>query len=244
MRRFSGGLKLSVALFALFALNAQQSSVFTSATRLVVVNAVIHGKDGKAVSGLTKDRFQLFDNGQPQQIVVFSEESSLRKPTSTVEAKTEEQMPDVFSNRVAPAVKAQPNVTVILLDALNTDIQDQSFARDQVIRFLRQIQPGDHIGIYALGSGLRVIHDFSTDSSDLLAALEKYGVKALARYTRRIDARHSRHENSHKLVQRRRSRFESHPKPKLKRRRSFKSEGHLQLAGQHGGTGLFIAASD
>jgi hypothetical protein len=43
-----------------------------------------------------------------------------------------------------------------LLDALNTDIQDHSFARDLVIRHLKQIQPGDHIGRYAFGAGLRV----------------------------------------------------------------------------------------
>jgi VWFA-related protein len=169
-----------VLLCLLVALNGQQTPTYTSATRLVVVNAVVHGKGGKPVTGLTKDNFQLFDNGQPQQIASFSEESSMRTPSSAAQAKSDEQMPDVFSNRVPPSVKALSNVTVILLDALNTDIQDQSFARDQVIRFLRQIQPGDHIGIYALGSGLRVIHDFTTDSSDLLAALNKYGVKALA----------------------------------------------------------------
>ena len=77
----------------------------------------------------------------------------MRVPSSAAQSKTDEQMPDVFSNRVPPSVKALSNVTVILLDALNTDIQDQSFARDQVIRFLRQIQPGDHIGIYAAGLG-------------------------------------------------------------------------------------------
>ena len=181
MWRFSAGLKLFLLLLCmLFALNGQPAPTFTSATRLVVVNAVVHGKGGKPVSGLTKDRFELLDNGQPQQIVVFSEESSAKTQSAIAQTKAEEQMPDVFSNRVGPAVKAQSNVTVILLDALNTDIQDQSFARDQVIRFLRQIQPGDHIGIYALGSGLRVIHDFTTDSSDLIAALDKYGVKALA----------------------------------------------------------------
>jgi VWFA-related protein len=181
MRRFPARLQWLLILLCLrFTLSSQPTPTYTSATRLVVVNAVVHGKGGKPVTGLTKENFQLFDNGQPQQIASFSEESSLRTPSSAAPAKAEEPMPDVFSNRVPPAVKTQSNVTVILLDALNTDIQDQSYARDQVIRFLRQIQPGDHIGIYALGSSLRVIHDFTSDSSDLIAALDKYGIKALA----------------------------------------------------------------
>jgi VWFA-related protein len=164
----------------LFALHAQQGPTFSSSSRLVIVNAVVLGKNNTPITGLTKDDFQLFDNGQPQHIALFSEPVTSAKPSANPNTAAAELPPNVFSNRIPPAVKAQPNATVILLDALNTDIQDQSFARDQVVRFLRQIQPGDHIGIYALGTGLRVIHDFTTDSSDLLAALNKYGVKTLS----------------------------------------------------------------
>jgi len=181
MRRCFGSLSLFLALTcSCLVLIGQQAPSFKSATRLVVVNVVVHGKGGKSVSGLKKSDFSVTDNGEPQQIVVFSDESSSPKVPAAAQPATEEQPPNVFSNRVAPIVKSQSNVTVILLDALNTDIQDQSFARDQVIRYLRRIQPGDHVGIYALGSGLRVIHDFTTDSTDLLAALDKYGVKALS----------------------------------------------------------------
>jgi VWFA-related protein len=139
----------------------------------------VHGKGGVPVTGLSKSDFQLSDNGELQQITVFAEESSVARAAAASKTATADLPPNVFSNSTISAAQAQPNVTVILLDALNTDIQDQSFARDQVIRFLRQIQPGDHIGIYALGSGLRVIHDFTSDSSDLMAALQKYGAKAL-----------------------------------------------------------------
>jgi VWFA-related protein len=157
-----------------------QTPVFKSSTRLVTVNAVVQGKDGSPLTGLTKSNFQLLDNGEPQQIVVFSEASTAAKPAAVAKPDDQQPLPDVFSNRVPPTVTARSNVTVVLLDALNTDIEDQSFARDQVIRYLRQIQPGDHIGLYALGSGLTVLHDFTTDSSDLLAAVEKYGNKALS----------------------------------------------------------------
>jgi VWFA-related protein len=66
----------------------------------------------------------------------------------------------------------QSSVTIILLDTLNTKFADQAYAKAQVIRYLRTLQPGDHIGLYTLGNSLRVLHDYTADSSELLSRLE------------------------------------------------------------------------
>jgi VWFA-related protein len=63
---------------------------------------------------------------------------------------------------------------VILLDGLNTSFTDQAYARQQVIKFLMQIQPQDRLALYTLGSKLRVLHDFTSDATTLLAELRKY----------------------------------------------------------------------
>jgi VWFA-related protein len=69
-----------------------------------------------------------------------------------------------------------PNsVTAILLDNLNTDWSNQATAQAQVIKFLKQIQPDDRIGLFSLGPSLRVLHDFTTDSRDLVGILNKHG---------------------------------------------------------------------
>ena len=52
---------------------------------------------------------------------------------------------------------------MILLDWLNTKFTDQAYARQQVIKFLRQIKPEDRIGIYALGGSLTVLHNYTAD---------------------------------------------------------------------------------
>lgn len=62
-------------------------------------------------------------------------------------------------------------MTVILLDTLNTDFADQALAQKQLLKFLETLQPQDHVALYWLGdSGLRALHDFTTDSSALREA--------------------------------------------------------------------------
>jgi VWFA-related protein len=71
-------------------------------------------------------------------------------------------------------------VSVILLDWLNTKFSDRAYAQAQVIKFLQQqIKAEDHIGLYTLSRGLRVLHDYTSDSTELLARLASSDGKAL-----------------------------------------------------------------
>jgi VWFA-related protein len=69
---------------------------------------------------------------------------------------------------VAPPSDA---VNVLLLDSLNTEKQDQVFMHKQILEFLKGMQPGTRCAIFALGSKLRFIQGFTSDTSLLLAAL-------------------------------------------------------------------------
>lgn len=131
-------------------------------------------KHGKPVGGLKKSDFTVLDDKRPQHIEFFSGEVNSAQARD-VNAKGQPSMPlNTFTNKAGANDTELKNVTVILLDALNTPLLDQSYARDQVIKFLQQIQPADHIAIYTLGRHLRMMHDFSTDSASLVAMLQKY----------------------------------------------------------------------
>ena len=144
--------------------------------RLLQVSVVVYDKKGAPVADLTKDDFVLFDKGQQQQIRYFARESS--DPPQDVPAQAE----GVVSNRfvtfkVDGKVKVQPlpeSLTVILLDGLNTRFVDQAQAREAVVKFLKQLHPGDQVAIYTLTDTLRVLHDFTSDISSLLAALDRH----------------------------------------------------------------------
>jgi Ca-activated chloride channel homolog len=50
---------------------ARQGQVFRSATQTVPVYATVIGADGRLVTSLTRDDFEVFDNGRPQPVTLF-----------------------------------------------------------------------------------------------------------------------------------------------------------------------------
>ncbi|MGH9865969.1 MAG: VWA domain-containing protein [Candidatus Acidiferrales bacterium] len=138
-------------------------------TRLVEINVVVDDKNGSPVSGLTQKDFSLTDGGHPQIITLFTPATNKAVPTPPIAMQ-----PDVYTNLLAAHGNIPPNTTIILLDGLNTALTDQSYGRDQVLKVLSQIQPQDHVALYALGTKLTILHDFTTDASSLIAALARY----------------------------------------------------------------------
>ena len=57
---------------------------------------------------------------------------------------------------------------------MNTRIEDQVYAKRQFIQFLTQIHPEDLVAVYALGSRLQILQDFTGDSRALLRSLARY----------------------------------------------------------------------
>ncbi len=61
---------------------------------------------------------------------------------------------------------------MLLIDALNTPKIDQVLVREQTIQFLQQMPPGTELAVFTLGTRLRMVQGFTTDSSALLASLQ------------------------------------------------------------------------
>lgn len=180
------------AVFATIAvLLAQQPTqppvVLKSTTRLVQVSVIAQDGKGQPITDLKKDDFRIKVNGKDQPIKVFSLDSSSALPRSDTKIP-----PNVFTNRMEVKSGQQSSVTIILLDMLNTKWADQVFAKSQVIRYLRTLQPADHIGLYVLDNSLHVLHDYTADSAELLSRLEALKGKDLPDLTSKepTDAMH------------------------------------------------------
>ena len=126
-------LPLSLATLCLA---ADDPSIFRVNTQLVEVDVVVDGKHGPAAN-LTKKDFTILDNGKPQQISVFSVQSSAGRNKT----KTPPLPPGVVSNRLTRTGEEPASPTVILWDALNTETSDQAWVRSQVISYLRTMRP-------------------------------------------------------------------------------------------------------
>jgi VWFA-related protein len=146
---------------------SKQPSVHV-ASRVVQVSVVVKDKDGNPVSDLTSADFTILDDKKPQKIRFFRVETN--EPPKEAPKPLP---PDTYTNRLPDTASVPMNISVILFDGLNTKLTDQAQARNQVLRFLRQIRSEDQVALYTLGRDLRVMQDFTSDSSRLVAALGK-----------------------------------------------------------------------
>ncbi|MEN6334759.1 MAG: VWA domain-containing protein, partial [Phycisphaerales bacterium] len=154
-------------LFPLLLLSQTPEPVIRVTTRLVTVSVVVRSK-GAPVTDLTAREFEVFDRGNPQKIAFFAMNSAAAFHQEAARAPK-----NVFTNRGEVQSEAPTSATVLLVDGLNTEPNDQVFARDQILRFLGELSPSEPIAIYALGQRLSVIHDFSDDRDHLAKVLAR-----------------------------------------------------------------------
>ena len=87
--------------------------------------------------------------------------------------------PGVFTNAVTAKDRsvepATPRLNIICLDTINTPFLDQGRARADLIKFLaKSVERGELTTLLTLDrSGVHVVHDFTTDSAVLIAALQR-----------------------------------------------------------------------
>jgi VWFA-related protein len=139
---------------------------FTARAELVLVPTLVTDKSGSHIKGLTKEDFTLLENGAEQKIATFEEVTSdARRPSHP-------KNPNEFTNSLA-AGAAHARVTIIVLDLINPPLMAQADARKELLNYLTQsLDQREPTGLYTLTrSGIRMIHDFTTDPRVLIAAL-------------------------------------------------------------------------
>ncbi len=157
--------------------NEKQPQIIRTTTRLVQVSVVVEDKNGAPLTGLKREDFTVLDDGRPQKIAFFSATTPANQVTRQAPLP-----PNFFTNR--SDLKGQdPGANIVLLfDALNTSFEDQSFARQQVLRFLRSFKPQDHVAIFALTTDLLLLHGFSEDAGALAKSVNRFSPQLLAAF--------------------------------------------------------------
>lgn len=150
-------------------------AVLRTQSNLVLIDVVVTDH-GKPVKGLDPGRFHVFEDGREQTIASFDETASAN--TSLPVVRPSALPPDTYSN--VPAYPNSGAVNVLLLDGLNTEASDQLYVRREMISYLKTLPAGQHIAIFTLGSKLRLIQGFTSDTARLLAALAEKKAVALA----------------------------------------------------------------
>ncbi|HEY6971484.1 MAG TPA: VWA domain-containing protein [Candidatus Angelobacter sp.] len=148
----------------------ESATVLHAITRLVVVDVVATNNDGN-VTDLKAEDFTIVENGHEQKISAFSFQHPPAAGAAGGHLQPVNLPPNVFSN--TPKYVAQTALNVLLLDGLNTNLPNQAYARDQMIRYLAKIPDGQPLAVYMLmGRQLRLIQDFTSDPTVLKNAVK------------------------------------------------------------------------
>jgi VWFA-related protein len=140
------------------------ASTFTSTTDLVLIPTIVQDKSGAHISGLTKEAFELKQDGKSHPIAIFEEVK-----TDSTGLRRSQGEHGTFSN-FDNATSRYRRLNIIVLDFVNTPFAGQANARVQLVKFLSEVAAsGEPMCLLALTrGGLKMLHDF-TDDPKLLA---------------------------------------------------------------------------
>ena len=160
---------LSLLSFLIAQTSQPNTPTLTSSTELVLIPTVVNDKSGAHMSGLTKEEFALKQDGKSHPIAVFEE---VRTNSARMHRSEGEQ--GTFSN-VETGTSEYHRLNIIVLDFVNTPLPDQSYARNELLKFLSEVaESGEPMCLLALTSGgLTLVHDFTDDPKLLAEGLRK-----------------------------------------------------------------------
>ena len=160
-----------------------------STTRLVDVGVVAFDKKGHAITDLKAEDFEIFDNGARQHVRFFSQPNQTGTAVAGAGAAMtkSDAAPTVYSNRRAaePSQKMQTSqpensTTVLLIDSSNLAWGDLSYARGEMLRFVKSLSSGESVGLFALkGAGFQILLEPTLNRAQLADQLSHWMPNAL-----------------------------------------------------------------
>lgn len=164
--------------------NLQTGFSLRTTTRLVDVDVVAYDKMGRTITGLKPADFEIDDSGRKQDVRFFSQAEAGTAAEATAQpAKSagESDLP-TFSNHPSAAAAnplavspAEQNSTILLIDSSNLAWGDLSYARREILRFLKKLPDGNQVGLYVLKShDFQVLAEPTADRAQLAATLNNW----------------------------------------------------------------------
>lgn len=138
-------------------------------TRLITIDVVVTDSHGAPIRGLKKEDFQIFEeHNRPQDIAQFEfiDHTAGAAPNPAMAPS-----PTRFSNDLTVDRSVAP--TVLLMDALNTDVNNQMVVRQHMLSLLKTLPSTTPIAVMSLSHVLHIVQSFSTDPKILRAAIDR-----------------------------------------------------------------------
>ena len=156
---------------------AQQAPASTTTiqtkTRLITVDVVVTDSHGKPIRGLTQDDFQVSEEHAGQQKIAKFRfvDASASAPAPAPATASMPSGAHVYSNQAFEKLTVPPSI--LLMDALNTEIQQQSEVHRHMLMLLKTLPTTTPVAVFVLGHELHVVQTFTTNPALLRAAVDK-----------------------------------------------------------------------
>lgn len=151
-----------------------EQDVVRITTNLVQVDVVVT-KDGKPVTDLRAEDFEVFEDGKPQTITNFSYISNVTT-TAPVNVAARAGPKDKTAPPVPPAVIRPQDVRrtiAVVVDDLGMSFESIAHARKHLRKFLEDLAPNDLVAIIRTGGELGALQQFTNDRRVLQNAINQ-----------------------------------------------------------------------
>jgi VWFA-related protein len=159
---------------------------FKTEVNYVEVGAVVTDEQGRFVRTLTKDDFQILEDGRPQKAAGFS---LVELPVERLSASASNPQPieaDVSTN----AGGLQGRLYLIVLDDLHTDLPRTALVKAAARRFIeRNLAANDLAAVVTTSGQFDTVQDFTSNRRLLLAAVDTFvGQKLRSALLEKLDS--------------------------------------------------------
>ncbi len=179
---------LLAALMSLQPALPQQRATFSSTTSVVIVNVTVLDRNGQPIENLTKNDFELFEDGKPQKLQAVDLQRLNAKtlpPVNEDEAPAPPPEPKGYNPEAEKAAQKSSllskyqdrRLMVMLFDFSSMLPAEQIRAKEAAIKFLtNQMTASDTVSIMIFGTELQTVLDFTSDRDLLIATINKFRV--------------------------------------------------------------------
>src|SRR5215469_8126915 len=153
----------------------QEPAIFSTRTNVVIVDVTVAGRDGKPIENLTKNDFELYEEGKLQQLQGCDVQ---RLDTQILPALKSSPRPlDESGARAAtPAASMARDhrLMVLLFDFSSMQPTEQIRVTDAAVKFLStQMTSSDLVSLMVVATSLQTVQDFTADRELLISTIKK-----------------------------------------------------------------------
>lgn len=164
---------LAVACVATPLLAQDDSSLFFDTVDVYVVNVevVVTDKDGNPATGLTRDDFEIYEDGQRVEIGNFF---AVEGRQAVMDGPALAAGPDPSAPDLAPAPATKRLNLVVFVDNFNMRPENRNLIFDNLRKYLKErLDSRDRVMLVSLNDSVEIAENFTNDTDRLIGTLDR-----------------------------------------------------------------------